>query len=332
MVELLSNNIEILYGLGSLLFFGLIWLAFAPDTSSDFDKRLKRVSTGGQAGGVATALKAKGAGIDIRLKGDKGALDKIVKMITPNPELLKNRLMRTGFNISLSRFALICALAAILSSFFMYQNTNLVLWLNIVIGSVIGFKITNIIINFLIARREKKFITRFPDAIDLMVRGIKSGLPLSQTVQSIAGEVDGPVGVEFQQIADSIRLGTDLSDAIWERAKKLDIPELKFFCIALSIQQETGGNLAETLSNLATILRRRKQVKLKIKAMSSEAKASAIIIGSLPFVMYLILKLLNPEYVAPLLNDPRGINMVIVGLVMIGLGAFVMTRLVKFEI
>tara|TARA_Y100001934_G_scaffold238108_1_gene290766 strand:- start:508 stop:1494 length:987 start_codon:yes stop_codon:yes gene_type:complete len=328
-MEFILENPEYLYAGAALLFCVFMYFAFMPDHGSDFDKRLKRVSHEG--GAVAIAMAAKSA-VDIRLKNKQSVWDGILKKIMPRPDMLKSRLERTGFKITIGTFSLLFLLVSVITVTILMNKTDLTLPVIMIIALPVGYKVISFVINFMIVRREKSFMKRFPDAIDLMVRGIKSGLPLSQTVQSIGQEIEGPVGEEFAKIADSIRLGTDLTDALWASANRLGISEMKFFCIALSIQQETGGNLAETLTNLSTILRKRKQVKLKIKAMSSEAKASAIIIGSLPFVMYLILKLLNPEYVEPLFGDPRGIRMAMVGFVMIGFGALVMNKLVKFEV
>lgn len=321
---------SILYSVGVLLFFVLTWFAFSPDmgVKTALDKRLKRVK-----GGSAVQQKLKNnAAINIRLDGDKSIIDTVLSKILPNTDILKNRLMRTGKGLTLTHFGLIWLTFAVVVSLIIILKLKIMPVFGIIGGIALGLMLTNMVINFMIARRLKKFIRSFPDAIDLMVRGIKSGLPISQTIQSIGQEIEGPVGEEFTKVADAMKIGTDINDALWARAKKLDIPEMKFFCIALTIQKETGGNLSETLANLSTILRKRKQMKLKIKAMSSEAKASAIIIGSLPFVMYLVLRVLNPEYVEPLLNDPRGIKLVAGGLFTIGLGSFIMSKMVSFEI
>lgn len=329
-MESLLGNEPLLYSIGVLTAFVLLWLAFSPDmgVKGSYDKRLKRVR-----GGLSIPQKLQSnASINIRLDGDKSIFDTIMKKILPNTDILKNRLMRTGKDLTLTHFGLMWLSSAIVIGLIIFLKLKIMPVFAAVGGIALGLMLTNMIINFMIGRRLKKFIQSFPDAIDLMVRGIKSGLPISQTVQSISTEIDGPVGEEFTKISDAMKIGTDLNEALWSRARKLDIPELKFFCIALTIQKETGGNLSETLGNLSTILRKRKQMKLKIKAMSSEAKASAIIIGSLPFIMYVILKIMSPEYVEPLLNDPRGIKLVIGGLVTIGLGTFIMSKMVSFEI
>lgn len=321
---------SLIYTIGVLLFFVLTWFAFSPDmgVKTALDKRLKRVK-----GGSSVQQKLQNnAAINIRLDGDKSIFDTIMAKILPNTDVLKNRLARTGKDLTLTHFGLIWFLSSTLISLVIIFRFQIMPVFAMIAAIALGLMLTNMVINFMIARRLKKFIGSFPDAIDLMVRGIKSGLPISQTIQSIGQEIEGPVGEEFTKVADAMKIGTDLNDALWSRAKKLNIPEMKFFCIALTIQKETGGNLSETLANLSTILRKRKQMKLKIKAMSSEAKASAIIIGSLPFVMYLILRFLNPEYVEPLLNDPRGIKLVIGGLFTIGLGSFIMSKMVSFEI
>ncbi len=119
---------------------------------------------------------------------------------------------------------------------------------------------------------------------------------------------------------------------MWDVAKRIDLPDFKFLIIAISIQRETGGNLAETLAGLATTLRKRRQIKLKIKAMSSEARASAWIIGSLPFIMFTLLWFVNSEYVSTLITDPRGVYLIGLGFVMLGIGVGVMAKMVKFEI
>ena len=149
---------------------------------------------------------------------------------------------------------------------------------------------------------------------------------------AVAREMDDPIGTEFRKVCDAVRLGKPLEKALWSMADRLESTEVKFFVISLSIQQETGGNLAETLDNLSDIIRRRRQMKLKVAAMSSEAKASAIIIGSLPFAMFTILYVINPDYVTLLLTDVRGMIMTGVGLSMVGMGVAVMTKMVRFEI
>ena len=159
-----------------------------------------------------------------------------------------------------------------------------------------------------------------------------AGLPISEAIVTIGKDAPEPISTEFRGVADAIRIGNGVEDGLWDVAKRIDTPDFKFLIIAISIQRETGGNLAETLAGLANTLRKRRQIKLKIKAMSSEARASAWIIGSLPFIMFFLLWLANDEYISMLIDDPRGIYMIGAGLSLIGTGVAVMFKMVRFEI
>ena len=156
----------------------------------------------------------------------------------------------------------------------------------------------------MIKRRVAKFNSNFPDAIELMVRGLRSGLPITETLGIVAGEIGGPVGLEFRAVSDKMKIGRTMEAALQDTADRLGTAEFQFFVITLAIQRETGGNLAETLSNLADVLRKRAQMKLKIRAMSSESKASAYIVGSLPFIVFTLVYLMNPDYMGRLLHRP----------------------------
>ncbi|MGH6730081.1 MAG: type II secretion system F family protein, partial [Sphingomicrobium sp.] len=184
----------------------------------------------------------------------------------------------------------------------------------------------------MIKRRITKFTANFPDAIDLMVRGLRSGLPITETLGIVSSEIPGPVGIEFRAVADKMKIGRTMEAALQETADRLGTPEFQFFVITLAIQRETGGNLAETLSNLSDVLRKRAQMKLKIRAMSSESKASAYIVGSLPFVVFTLVWMINPGYMAGFFTDQRLIATGIGGLIWMSLGVFIMAKMVNFEI
>jgi tight adherence protein B len=184
----------------------------------------------------------------------------------------------------------------------------------------------------MIVRRINKFNTTFPDAIELMVRGLRSGLPISETLGIVASEIGGPVGIEFRMVSDKMKIGRTMEAALQDTADRLGTAEFQFFVITLAIQRETGGNLAETLSNLADVLRKRAQMKLKIRAMSSESKASAYIVGSLPFCVFILVWLINPTYMGGFFSDQRLIVAGLGGLLWMGIGAFIMAKMVNFEI
>jgi len=199
-------------------------------------------------------------------------------------------------------------------------------------GCFTGFGLPHFVIGKLIKRRVAKFTSNFPDAIELMVRGLRSGLPITETLGIVATELQGPVGIEFRTVSDKMKIGRTMEAALQETADRLGTAEFQFFVITLAIQRETGGNLAETLSNLADVLRKRAQMKLKIRAMSSESKASAYIVGSLPFIVFGLVYMVNPNYLAGFFVDQRLIVAGLGGMLWMSIGVFIMAKMVSFEI
>ena len=164
------------------------------------------------------------------------------------------------------------------------------------------------------------------------MRGLRSGLPVTETLGIVAQEIPGPVGEEFKLVTERMKIGKTMEEALQNTADRLEIPEFNFFCITLAIQRETGGNLAETLANLGDVLRKRSQMKLKIRAMSSESKASAYIVGSLPFIVFGMIYWINPGYIGKFFIDERLMVAGIGGGIWMGIGAFIMAKMVSFEI
>ncbi len=241
------------------------------------------------------------------------------------------RLHRTGKGWTLAQYAYASAGIALAFTVILFLKTGAAL-LSLGIGLVAGAGIPHMVVNFFIKRRLGNFTTKFPDAIELLVRGLRSGLPVTETLGVVATEVPGPVGEEFKLVTERIKIGKTMEDALQETADRLNTPEFSFFCITLAIQRETGGNLAETLSNLADVLRKRAQMKLKIRAMSSESKASAYIVGSLPFIVFSMIYWINPKYLGGFFTDDRLIVTGLGGLVWMSIGAFIMAKMVSFEI
>ncbi len=200
------------------------------------------------------------------------------------------------------------------------------------LGFAVGAGLPHMVVNFHIKKRTNRFNAKFPDAIDLLVRGLRSGLPVTETLGVVAQEVPGPVGSEFKGVVERIRIGRTMEESLQETADRLGIPEFNFFVITLAIQRETGGNLAETLSNLGDVLRKRAQMKLKIRAMSSESKASAYIVGALPFIVFGMIWWINPTYIGTFFVDERLMVIGMGGAVWMSLGAFIMAKMVSFEI
>ncbi|MHA1113026.1 MAG: type II secretion system F family protein [Alphaproteobacteria bacterium] len=259
-------------------------------------------------------------------------LDTLIRRFVPRPGAMRARLARTGLRITVGEYLLFCLLLGGVTTAVRALVFELPLVLALLFGVVTALGPPHILVGWLIKRRLKKFIAQFPEAIDLILRGLKAGLPVTESIRVVGIEFAEPIGGEFRRIGDAIALGEPLDKALWSAAAHLDIPEFRFFVISLSVQAETGGNLTETLENLTDILRRRQQMALKIKAMSSEAKASAMILGSLPFIMFAIMMVVSDDYVSDLFTDPRGVLMLVAGLTSLGLGVGVMARMVRFDI
>jgi tight adherence protein B len=246
-------------------------------------------------------------------------------------EALLLRLHRTGKNWTISQYLYVTLGLVLTITVLLYLRTGAAL-LSLGVGLVIGAGLPHMVVGYFINKRIAAFTAKFPEAIELLVRGLRSGLPVTETLGVVATEVPGPVGEEFKLVNERIKIGRTMEDALQDTADRLNTPEFSFFCITLAIQRETGGNLAETLSNLADVLRKRAQMKLKIKAMSSESKASAYIIGALPFVVFGLIYWINPTYMENFFVDQRLIVAGGGGLIWMSIGAFIMAKMINFEI
>ena len=187
------------------------------------------------------------------------------------------------------------------------------------------------ILGMFVSGRQKKFANQLADAIDIIVRGVKSGLPLGQCLRIIGAESPEPVRSEFQQLVDGQAMGVPLDQSLQRMYDRMPLPEVNFFAIVLIIQQKTGGNLSESLGNLSTVLRSRKLMKEKVKALSSEAKASAMIIGALPFVVMATVYFTRPDYITVLFVHPTGHLILLGAAVMMTTGIVVMRNMVNFK-
>ena len=262
---------------------------------------------------------------------DIPAIDRLIKRVIPRREELRKRLARAGLGISLQRY-LVSALVTGGAVFLACVGLGLPAAVSAALGVTAALGPPHAYVSWRAHRRRKRFIAHFAEAIDLVTRGLKSGLPIGESIKTAGNEVPDPVGSELRQVIDAVRLGSKLEDALWEAAERLGLPEFKFFAISLVIQSETGGNLAETLANLSDVLRGRRHLKMKIKALSSEAKASAYIIGSLPFIIAAIIYMMNPDYIMALVHDIRGNFMIAGGLISFLIGTGVMYKMVRFDV
>ncbi len=242
---------------------------------------------------------------------------------------IKGRIEQAGLNLSLPMFwagsailGLVGALAGLI-----IQGP-----IGAAAGAFIcGFGLPRWILGMIVSGRQKKFGSQLADAIDVIVRGVKTGLPLNQCLRIISAESPEPLRAEFQALCDSQTMGVPLDQSLQRMFERMPLPEVNFFAIVLVIQQKTGGNLSESLGNLSSVLRARKLMGEKVKALSSEAKASAMIIGALPFIVMLLVYFARPSYIMILFTDPAG-NLVLMGAaVMMSLGIFIMNKMVNFK-
>ena len=267
----------------------------------------------------------------LRLNPNASRLDIFTSRILPNPEHWRRLLERSGTGWTLGKFGTVAVIIGVLTvvGAMLSGLPAVAAW---GVGALAGWYIPRLYIYWMIKRRCKKFLAIFPDAIGLMVRGVKSGLPVTETIINVGREMKGVVGYEFSKIADQIQLGQQLDEVMWQAAGRIDLAEFTFMCISFSIQRETGGNLAETLDNLEQLLRNRKQMALKVRAYSSEARASSMIIGSLPFVMLALLSVVNWPYISQLFFSHGGHMLLAAAAGCLLLGIAALAKLASFEI
>jgi tight adherence protein B len=243
---------------------------------------------------------------------------------------LESRIRQAGLNITVRTFWIVCATLGLISALgavILHVNP----FVSLGLGFAAGLGLPRWVLGFLIKGRMKKFTEEFPNATDVIVRGIKSGLPVMDCLRLIGQESPEPLAAEFRRLVESLGMGMTIDQALEKLYERMPTSEVRFFAIVLSIQQKTGGNLAEALNNLSTVLRARKLMKEKIKAMSGEAVASAFIIGSLPPGIVILMKIMSPHYLDPLFEDPRGHAILLFAAVWMGLGIFTMRKMINFK-
>jgi tight adherence protein B len=315
--------------MGVLVTIGIGVFAFAgPSVDKASHRRLESVrERHSRSNEVAAQAQLK----RIRQTRNESAFDGIAQRLIPNPALLRQRLEQTGRRWTLLHYVL-ASLGLFGFVALLLTLRGMPFFLALFAGLFAGVGLPHLVVGKLIKRRIAQFTAKFPDAIDLMVRGLRSGLPISETLGVIADEVSGPIAEEFRAVSDKMKIGRTMEAALQESAERLGTPEFQFFVITLAIQRETGGNLAETLGNLSDVLRKRAAMKLKIKAMSSESKASAWIVGSLPFIVFAMIWFINGDYMQKFFTDERLIIAGCGGMLWMGIGVFIMAKMVDFEI
>jgi tight adherence protein B len=311
----------------------LLYFALAPvmQARARVRRRIDMIQSKGGVHGVGVRTVAERSGRKKDIQSRLRQAEDAKKKEKSRAVKYRRDLKQAGLSITLKQFFLICAVVALLAAV-VYLAMGYPPIGAVPVAISVGFGLPRFAVKWLGGRRVKKFTLLFANAVDVIVRGIRSGLPVGECLNIIARESPEPVAGVFREIVEAQRLGLSLEQALARAEELMPTSEMKFFNIVLGIQQQTGGNLAETLSNLSSILRARKKMGDKVKALSSEARSSAMIIGSLPFLMTGLLWLVSPEYISLLFTDDTGKVMIMAGLAWMGIGVFVMKQMVSFEI
>jgi tight adherence protein B len=291
-------------------------------------KRVAAVArTTGRAGGKGTDPDVTG---NKRRKQLQETLKEIErKQANPRPTLAV-MLQQADWSMHPRRFMLMTGILGLVS-FMLFVAMGYELMVAVGAGIVMGLGFPRWYLARSINARKKAFLREFTNAIDVIVRGVKSGLPLNDCLKVIASEASDPVGPEFRNIVEGLKVGVTLEDGLRRMYDRMPLAEVNFFQIVLTIQQKTGGNLSEALSNLSGVLRDRKRLLGKIQALSSEAKASAMIIGSLPILVALVVYLTTPDYIALLFTERFGNFLLLCCVVWMSVGIFVMRKMINFK-
>lgn len=263
---------------------------------------------------VSQRLKNTGIGDDSAKKGN-----------------LRDLIQQAGFHTSVKKFWIYSVITSLVTFliFLVMGSSPFVIFLFTVTG-LLGFP--KLYLKFKAKRRQKKFLEEFADALDAMVRLLKAGMPVTEAIAMVGREFEGPVGIEMAYIYEQQKVGVSLANAAEKAALHVPITEVQMFATALAIQSETGASLSEVLTNLSGVIRARFKLKRKIVALSSEARTSAMIIGALPIMVGLLLKLINPGYMDLLFNDPTG-HILLWGCgIWMSLGILVMRQMINFRI
>jgi tight adherence protein B len=305
-----------------------LWVFLYPLLSGEkeAEKRMLSVAKfGAPAAKVnARALKSRREQVEATLKD----LEKRAKKSKSPP--LSIRIAQAGLTWSKRRFLVVSGALGVAAFAAVYILDAGVIPAAL-LGFAAGFGLPRWTLSFLKKRRETRFLDRFPDAIDVIVRGIKSGLPLGDSLRVLAAEAPEPILTEFRIILETQAVGVPLGEACSKLFDRMPLPEANFFAIVISIQQKSGGNLSEALGNLSKVLRDRKKMKGKIKAMSTEAKASAAIIGSLPAAVMAIVYVTSPDYISLLWTERVGQLMLAGSAVWMFMGIMVMRKMINFD-
>lgn len=332
MIENLANLDPMIMGAVGVLILALLVVSYALMNSlygprARLERRLNTVGgpTGGGGKGVKAQAGMKRKDIEAKLK----AAEQMKRQ--QRGYKLQEKLIQAGLKTTPKQFWIYSAISGVVFTLLVYVVTGIPY--TIPAGLLVGsFGIPRYVLSYLVNKRLKMFTANFANAIDLIVRGVKTGMTVAECLSIVGKEMPDPIGAEFRYITESIQMGVTLEDCLNRLVTRVPTNESRFFTIVLITQQVTGGNLAETLAKLSGILRDRKKMRDKIKALSSEAKSSAAIIGAMPFAVAGVLSFTAPDYVSLLVTTNAGNWCLVIGAVSFGTGILVMKKMINFEI
>ena len=259
-------------------------------------------------------------------------LDRFLWRWFPNGSSLRQKLQTTGMNITLGDFAFATLALSMAMAFLLYLVLDLPPGVALLGSLSIGIGLPNIVIGIKTKKRSRRFNLLFPEAIDLIVRALRAGLPVQEAIGTVSRDIKEPVGGIFRRAQQEMQLGVPIDVALWRVAKTVQTDEFNFLIVALSIQRDTGGNLAETLANLSALLRARQQLRLKIRAFTSEARTTMLIMAGLPFVVGGVLFLVSPSYITPLVTTATGQMVAAAAGCSMGIGIFIMNKIATIKV
>jgi len=308
---------------------GLVWVFVYPILSGE-QQAERRVQSVARPEPASRAVQQRGTQRSRREQVEDSLKQLEVKQSKAKRVPLVMKINQAGLNWSKQQFFIISGILGLVAfalSFFVGAG----LLPALAIGFAGGLGVPQWLLSFLRKRRESRFLNAFPDAVDVIVRGAKAGLPLTECLRIVGNDAVEPVGGEFRVMLDTQAIGITIGEACTKLFDRIPLPECNFFGIVVSIQQKSGGNLSESLSNLSRVLRDRKKMKAKIQAMSMEAKASAAIIGALPVAVMTLIYITSPDYIQILWTHPTGRVMLVGCATWMSIGVLVMRKMINFD-
>ena len=324
------NTLLALVAAGGVVVFGFLLLGGPAPSGGARVKQISGQKSGSQ--NFLDRLKVEDSGGRRKqIEESLGKIEQAQKTKKKKIKSLSSKLVQANWKTKPQTFMIISAVLAITLAAIPFLILKQKPLLCLGVGIVGGVGLPRFMLNGAINRRQKKFIGGFADAMDIIVRGVRTGLPLNDCLKIIAHESPDPLGAEFRTVVEGESLGIPIEVCLEQLYERMPVSEVNFFGTVLNIQKTTGGNLGESLSNLSNVLRGRKLLREKIKSLAAEAKMSAIIIGSLPVVVMILISIASPEYMSELYTTPRGHKNMMICVVMMILGTMMMRKMMNFK-